>query len=144
MSKRMTIKALLFAGALVLAVGCGKDVLSQKYPRNAGDPVVFGVSSSSEVGDTRTAYRDVTSYPTRDGKKIQPIDWVVNDMIRGYSPDCKRISWQSQPQQWSDYKIKSIQETGENNTISKGTVMANVQNNGLAWSDARNHSFYAV
>ena len=45
---------LLLAGATLLVAGCSKqDVFGGKYSRKAGDPVVFGVKSSSEIG-TRT------------------------------------------------------------------------------------------
>ena len=140
MKTSMTFKALLFAGALILAAGCNKDVFHQKFSRNAGDPVVFGVKSSSEVG-TRTEYRNVTSYPTQGGKKIQPIDWISGDKIRVYSPDCTRDRW-AKPEHWADYKIVNI-DNNSNDGISKGEL-ENVQEVGLAWSDAGNHTFYAV
>ena len=132
---------LLLAGATLLVAGCSKqDVFGGKYSRKAGDPVVFGVKSSSEIG-TRTQYRNVTEYPTQDGKKIQPIDWIQGDMIRIYSPDCKRASW-DQPMQWADYKIKSVDNTADNG-VSKG-FLENVTPVGLAWEDAGNHTFYGI
>lgn len=136
MRKDTTFKALLFAGALVLAAGCGKDVFSQKYSRNAGDPVVFGVRSGVE-SETRTVYREGTTVV--DGKTIQSIDWVANDNIRIYSPDAKRAAW-NYPEQWADYTVKNIQQDG---TMSKGQL-SNVQAFGLAWGDAGNHTFYAI
>ena len=140
MKKNMTFKALLFAGALILAAGCGKDIFSQKFSRNVGEEVVFGVKSSSEIG-TRTEYRNVTEYPTQSGKKIQPIDWIQGDILRIYSPDCHRASW-DKPEQWADYKIKSVDNTATNG-ISKGTL-ENVAEVGLAWEDNGNHKFYAI
>ena len=140
MKTNMTFKALLFAGALILAAGCGKDIFSQKFSRNPGEEVVFGVNATSEVG-TRTEYRNVTTYPTQSGKKIQPIDWIQGDMLRIYSPDCARASW-AQPQHWADYKIKSVDNTATNG-VSKGTL-ENVGEVGLAWEDNGNHKFYAI
>ena len=132
---------LLLAGATLLVAGCSKqDVFGGKYSRKAGDPVVFGVKSSSEIG-TRTAYRDVTEYPTQSGKKIQPIDWIQGDVIRIYSPDCKRASW-DQPMQWADYKIKSV-DNSSSDGVSKGTL-ENVDPVGLAWEDEGNHTFYGI
>ena len=132
---------LLLAGATLLVAGCSKqDVFGGKYSRKAGDPVVFGVKSSSEIG-TRTEYRNVTEYPVQDGKKIQPIDWIQGDMIRIYSPDCKRASW-GQPMQWADYKIKSVDNSATNG-VSKGTL-ENVTPVGLAWADEGNHTFYGI
>lgn len=134
---------LLLVGATLLVAGCSKqDVFGGKYSRKAGDPVVFGVKSSSEIG-TRTEYRNVTTYPTNlAGKTIQPIDWIQGDMIRIYSPDCKRASW-NQPQQWADYKIKSVKASQDDPTVSLGTL-ENVQEVGLAWADAGNHTFYGI
>ena len=132
---------LLLAGATLLVAGCSKqDVFGGKYSRKAGDPVVFGVKSSSEIG-TRTEYRNVTEYPTQSGKKIQPIDWIQGDMIRIYSPDCHRASW-DQPMQWADYKIKSV-DNSSSDGVSKGTL-ENVTPVGLAWEDNGNHTFYGI
>lgn len=140
MSKHMTLKALLFAGALVLAAGCGKDIPQQQYSRKVGDPVVFGVGSSSEVG-TRTAYREVTTYPQRDGKPIQPIDWVEGDKIRIYSPDAKCAAW-AEDRQWADYSVKDVTADG---AYSKGSLQhVDGQTRGLAWTDAGNHTFYGI
>ena len=132
---------LLLAGATLLVAGCSKqDVFGGKYSRKAGDPVVFGVKSSSEIG-TRTEYRNVTEYPVQSGKKIQPIDWIQGDVIRIYSPDCKRASW-DQPMQWADYKIKSV-DNSSSDGVSKGTL-ENVDPVGLAWEDEGNHTFYGI
>ena len=129
------MKCFLIAGTVLLISGCGKQGLpGGRFSRLPGDPIVFRVSSNQS--STRTEYRAGTY---GDGE-IWPIDWVTGDMLRIYSPDTKRASW-DQPEQWADYKIKTVTPDG---VLSKGTL-ENVQPVGLAWGDAgTNHTFYAI
>ena len=124
---------LLFAGAVLLVAGCGKqNWMEGTYSRRAGDPVVFGVGTRDM--ETRTVYGDVN---TVSGKKIQDINWVSGDRIRVYSPDCIRASW-NDSHQWADYVVNPV--TGP---LNRGTL-SNVQANGLSWGDAGDHTFYAI
>ena len=122
---------LLLAGATLLVAGCNKQTpFGGNYSRNPGDAVVFGVGSGNM--DTRTVYGEVDNTT-----HIQAINWVAGDKIRVYSPDAKRASW-DMPEHWADYSVNPI-----SGTLNKGTL-SNVSPVGLAWTDAGNHTFYAV
>ena len=118
---------LLFAGVLVLAAGCGKDVFHR-----SGDSIVFSVGTNAE---TRTVYGDITTSGTQ---KIQAINWVAGDMIRIYSPNTKRNAWKGYDQQWADYTV-----TPTTANASKGTL-SNVQPFGLSWTSNGDYTFYSV
>lgn len=128
-STRM-ISALLFAGALVLAAGCGKDAL--QFSRKSGEPIVFGVGTKAE---TRTVYGDITSSGTQ---KFQAIEWLASDKIRVYSPNTKRNAWKGYDQQWADYIV-----TPTATDASRGTL-SNVQPFGLSWGVNGDYTFYSV
>jgi len=126
---------LSFTVLFLLTAGCGKqgnDILGGKYSRNAGDPVVFGITSASDT-DTRTQYRDEE---VASGG-LQHIDWLQGDMIRIYSAEAKRAT--AGAEHWADYIVSPVAATPH-----KGTLF-NYQPNALAWGeDGVEHTFYSV
>ena len=127
----------LLGGAVLLVAGCDKQGILSR--RQAGEEVIFGINAQPETRTVYGADKEV------DGKTIQAIDWIKadggteGDRIRIYSPDAVRAFIHGGTEHWADYEVSDY--VGDDHSAGK---LRNVQSNGLAWSDAKSHSFYAL
>ena len=132
-----SMRIALLTGAVLLVAGCDKQGIFSL--RKAGEQVIFGISAQPE---TRTEYG---SDKEVDGKTIQAIDWIVadedteGDQIRIYSPEAVRENVSGGVEHWADYEISEYVDG--DHSVAK---IRNVQDNGLAWTDASSYSFYAI
>ena len=135
MNKQTTLT--LLAGAVLLVAGCDKQVVFSRH--QAGEDVIFGISARPETRTVYGADKEV------DGKTVQAIDWIKadgeneGDVIRIYSPEAVRDYVSGGTEHWADYEIAEYVEGDQSAAKIQCT-----QGNGLAWSTAGSHTFYAI
>ena len=145
---------LLLLGALsLLAPSCGKE---EPVPGANASGIVFSPGAYGGA-QTKTSYTGDGSFTGTAPNRVlthERIDWVNNDIFtvvcaQAQVYDKSSTPWtlsfsHSSPIRYSesDYKVQTHQTDGNDNTVSRASIVP-VDGNGLQWGSGQ-HTFYAM